>query len=193
MKDISLSFENGDSIHYRYGQLELRDKRNFGYCPYDKIEDYILIYWEQTQDKSIIVIGNTHMKKTKKYVLSSDNAHYDDFAALYNIMRDKSRCDIQNSIIEAENYKISYKPIIIDKSEKSFMEGQKDVHEVRDNKAKCPRCGSTSLSANKKGFGVGKATIGTLAFGLVPGLLIGSVGSKMVEVTCLNCGKRFKI
>lgn len=62
-----------------------------------------------------------------------------------------------------------------------------------EKKAKCPRCGSTSLSANRKGFGVGKATIGTVALGLVPGLLIGSVGSKKIEVTCLKCGKRFKV
>lgn len=62
-----------------------------------------------------------------------------------------------------------------------------------NNQAHCPRCGSTSLSPNKKGFGVGRATVGTLAFGLVPGLLIGSAGSKKIEVTCLKCGKKFKV
>lgn len=29
----------------------------------------------------------------------------------------------------------------------------------------CPKCGSTSLTANKKGFGVGKAVIGTAVAG----------------------------
>lgn len=64
---------------------------------------------------------------------------------------------------------------------------------VNEKAARCPRCGSTSLTANKKGFGIGKATVGTLAFGLVPGLLIGNVGSKKIEVTCLKCGKKFKV
>lgn len=67
------------------------------------------------------------------------------------------------------------------------------IEKKDDNQAHCPRCGSTSLSANKKGFGVGRATVGTLAFGLVPGLLIGGAGSKKIEVTCLKCGKKFKV
>ena len=70
----------------------------------------------------------------------------------------------------------------------------KDVKENGNEKvAKCPRCGSTSLTANKRGFGIGKATVGTLALGLVPGLLIGNVGAKKIEVTCLKCGKKFKV
>lgn len=55
----------------------------------------------------------------------------------------------------------------------------------------CPRCGSTALSANKKGFGLGKAAVGGLMLGGV-GLLGGFVGSRKVEITCLNCGKKWK-
>ncbi|WMI81848.1 hypothetical protein [Anaerotignum sp. MB30-C6] len=57
--------------------------------------------------------------------------------------------------------------------------------------AKCPNCGSTSLSANKKGYGFGKATIGLLAVGPA-GLLAGGIGAKGVTVTCLSCGHQFK-
>ena len=67
------------------------------------------------------------------------------------------------------------------------------VNMVDKNQARCPRCGSTSLSANKKGFGMGKAVVGTLAFGVIGGALAGSVGAKKIEVTCLKCGKRFKV
>lgn len=58
--------------------------------------------------------------------------------------------------------------------------------------AKCPRCGSTSLSGNKKGFGIGKAVVGAALVGPL-GLVAGNIGSKKVLVTCLNCGKKFKL
>lgn len=55
----------------------------------------------------------------------------------------------------------------------------------------CPKCGSTSLTANKKGFGVGKAVIGAAAIGAI-GLTAGNIGAKKITVTCLNCGHQFK-
>lgn len=55
----------------------------------------------------------------------------------------------------------------------------------------CPYCGSTSLTANKKGYGVGKGALGLWGFGLL-GLGFGSLGSQKVKVTCLNCGRQFK-
>lgn len=56
----------------------------------------------------------------------------------------------------------------------------------------CPKCGSTSLSSNKKGFGIGKAVIGDKLAGPI-GLVAGNIGAKKVIVTCLNCGHRWKI
>lgn len=55
----------------------------------------------------------------------------------------------------------------------------------------CPRCGSTQVSANKKGFGVGKALAGGFLTGGV-GLLAGFIGSGKVLVTCVKCGKQWK-
>lgn len=54
----------------------------------------------------------------------------------------------------------------------------------------CPKCHSTSLSANKKGFGVGKAVIGASVAGPL-GLVAGNLGSQKVKVTCLKCGHQF--
>lgn len=193
MNELQICFENGDSIVYRYGQLELRDKRNFGYCPYGKVEDYILLYWEHTRSKSIMVIGNNHMKKPKKYVLSSDSKYNDRFEDIYNLLCERAKCDIQSSLTEAEKYKVPYKPIVIEKSEQPSVGEKQVVHLENDNQARCPSCGSTSLSANKKGFGMGKAVVGTLAFGVIGGALAGSIGAKKIEVTCLKCGKVFKI
>lgn len=73
-----------------------------------------------------------------------------------------------------------------------------DLKEISDKQdrdfyaaAKCPRCGSTSLSGHKKGVGIGKAVIGASLFGPF-GLILGNWGAKKVKVTCLRCGKRFK-
>ena len=55
----------------------------------------------------------------------------------------------------------------------------------------CPKCYSTSLSAHKKGFGLGKAAAGALLAGPI-GLAAGGIGSGKVKITCLKCGHQFK-
>ncbi|MBS7566166.1 hypothetical protein KHS38_17285 [Mucilaginibacter sp. Bleaf8] len=55
----------------------------------------------------------------------------------------------------------------------------------------CPKCGSTQLSANKKGFSGKKAVAGVLVTGGI-GLFAGTIGSNKIIITCLNCGKDFK-
>lgn len=57
--------------------------------------------------------------------------------------------------------------------------------------AKCPRCGSTSISGNKKGFRFGKAAAGAFLFGPW-GLLAGTFGSERFVLTCMNCGHKFR-
>lgn len=54
----------------------------------------------------------------------------------------------------------------------------------REGVACCPRCGSTSLSANKKGYSFAKAVL------ISP--LGGTIGMNKIKVTCLNCGKTFR-
>lgn len=57
--------------------------------------------------------------------------------------------------------------------------------------AYCPKCGSTSLTANKKGYGIGKGVIGAAVAGPI-GLAAGNLGRQKILVTCLNCGYQFK-
>lgn len=59
----------------------------------------------------------------------------------------------------------------------------------KSGEAYCPKCLSTSLTAHKKGFGIGKAVIG---YSLAPiGLVAGNIGAKKVRVTCMKCGHQF--
>ncbi len=55
---------------------------------------------------------------------------------------------------------------------------------------KCPRCGSTQISADKKGFGIGKAVVGAAIAGPI-GLVGGNIGAKKVRITCLKCGNQW--
>ena len=63
--------------------------------------------------------------------------------------------------------------------------------EEQEDKLYCPFCGSSQLTANKKGFGAGKAVAGAVLTGGV-GLLAGFIGSGNVKITCLNCGCQWK-
>lgn len=55
----------------------------------------------------------------------------------------------------------------------------------------CPKCLSTSISANQKGFGFARGAIGA-AVGLDVGLIAGGIGSKKIICTCLKCGHQWK-
>lgn len=60
-----------------------------------------------------------------------------------------------------------------------------------DNQVHCPKCNSTQITANKKGFSVGKAAAGVILTGGI-GLLAGGIGRNKVIITCLACGHQFK-
>lgn len=56
--------------------------------------------------------------------------------------------------------------------------------------AYCPKCLSTSITGDKKGFGIGKAVVGaSLAGGL--GLMAGNIHAKKVRLTCMKCGHQW--
>lgn len=58
-------------------------------------------------------------------------------------------------------------------------------------KVKCPKCGSDQIAADKHGFSAGKAIGGAVLTGGI-GLLAGFHGSKKIDITCLNCGNKFR-
>jgi tellurium resistance protein TerD len=59
-----------------------------------------------------------------------------------------------------------------------------------DYNIKCPRCGSTKVHVDKKGFDYGDACCGAALFGPL-GLLCGGMESNKLMATCMNCGKKF--
>ncbi|MCC5634112.1 hypothetical protein LC613_42695 [Nostoc sphaeroides CHAB 2801] len=55
----------------------------------------------------------------------------------------------------------------------------------------CPKCGSTQITSNKKGFNIGQALVGGVVTGGV-GLVAGLWGSNEIRLNCLRCGNRWK-
>jgi len=86
-------------------------------------------------------------------------------------------------IIEAGNEELITKPVPIKFSPQ--------IHST-DNRAKCPRCASADLTAQKKGFGFGKAVAGTVLTGGLVGVLAGGIGSNKTIIVCLKCGHKFR-
>ena len=56
----------------------------------------------------------------------------------------------------------------------------------------CPKCNSTQLTANPRGYSAGKAITGYALFG-VGGLVAGAIGNSKIKITCLSCGHEFSI
>ncbi|MDU5106532.1 TM2 domain-containing protein [Clostridium sp.] len=63
---------------------------------------------------------------------------------------------------------------------------------INDDVVRCPKCGSSQLSANKKGFSLGKAVAGGVLLVPIAGVATGMIGKNKIIITCLNCGKHFK-
>ncbi len=59
-----------------------------------------------------------------------------------------------------------------------------------EDQIKCPKCSSTQITAQKQGFGAGKAAAGVLLTGGI-GLLAGGINSNKIKLTCLSCGNQF--
>ena len=77
--------------------------------------------------------------------------------------------------------------------EKTLSKRQRIRQNKKNGIACCPKCGSTSLSANKQGYGIGKGLIGAKLLDDSIGLIAGNINSRKVHVTCLNCGHKWKI
>lgn len=73
---------------------------------------------------------------------------------------------------------------------KYIPQSKTEVTESEEELIFCPKCLSTHVHAEQKGFSGGKALAGVVAIGGI-GILAGTIGSKKVNITCLKCGHKF--
>lgn len=192
MDNLSFSDNAGRTICLQDGILSV--SKNGMTIVSDRVENYIILYYDE---KNMFGAGHFVIQLPQKDAIDFGFrcGQRDDFNRLYSNMVGVCKINSKNFFAACSSK---------DDTKQKSKENQRNIERERqerlvcnvvkdDNQAKCPRCGSTSLSANKKGFGMGKAVVGTLAFGVIGGALAGSIGAKKIEVTCLKCGKKFKV
>ena len=89
-------------------------------------------------------------------------------------------CGMSINDVPDDNLITTYEDMIDDDINDSFKEADDDY-------LVCPNCGSRKLHIGQKGFSIGKAVAGAVAFGGI-GILAGTIGSKKIKATCLECG-----
>lgn len=168
----SVVFETSDSVKY---EVALQMK-NF----IDELLKYMLEECQQVQEQlksqklqqqQLInqQLQCNQIKKQKQRLLQQERGQIQERA-----LQEQAQMQLE---MQAQQLKLQQKSLVL--QEKQMK-----------NTARCPRCGCTSLSGNKKGFGIGKAVIGAAIAGPI-GLVAGNIHAKKVRVTCMKCGKTF--
>ncbi len=94
----------------------------------------------------------------------------------------------ERELSDLEKYALDKIAIDIVKTE-SIVSVQNKIE--KEDKIKCPKCGSEQITAGKKGFSGKKAVVGAVVTGGI-GLLAGTIGSNDVILYCMKCGNKFK-
>lgn len=144
------------------------------------------------------IANEVHMKYYSQGKFGQDRAEIKEICKLTGASKKEAKDAIEK--IKHPNGKqwLLEKEIEENKRMDEIQEGklQKKVLEqqasVLRNMAKCPRCGSTSLSYDTKKLSIGMALVGDAIAG-APGAILGGLSSKKGYAVCLNCGKRWKI
>ncbi|MEE0740762.1 MAG: zinc ribbon domain-containing protein [Emergencia sp.] len=114
---------------------------------------------------------------------------------LFEVIRTPKNNDVDTQVKEFVTSKMNdagtqAKEFVTSKMIEKQREREKIKEYERNKIPYCPKCHSTSLSANKKGFGIGKAVAGAYLTGGI-GLVAGNINAKKVRLTCMNCGYQF--
>lgn len=110
---------------------------------------------------------------------------------------DKDNFKIENSMFRYMHNDIVKKTIDEIRNKKGLEIKDKTIKELtkveaKEEKVCCPKCGSSQLTANKKGFSLGKAIAGGIILTPIAGVATGMLGKNKIIITCLSCGKQFK-
>ena len=219
-QQLEISFNQVERIQFKRGGMEqgfiqltitgkekfynnLKDITNdessitFGYPKNDEAEQFKYQLAKLMPDKPINIlqkvkdiqqfnptIENENIIESKPVTLKEKRAQFQKRAreanpkAFGNILTD----DEKEECFEAPAQNIVKSKKEIFKERRAELDKQGVIY--------CPKCLSTQLSINQKGFSAGNAFAGGLLLGPL-GLLAGTSGSKKVRITCLKCGHKF--
>jgi len=112
-----------------------------------------------------------------------DESNFEAMCKYYGVSKEEGRKIVEMNI---KNEKYKYH---INEPEQRI---RKPIKSIDNENVCCPKCGSTQLTANKKGFSLGKALVGGVVLVPIAGVATGMIGKNKIIITCLNCGKQFK-
>lgn len=126
---------------------------------------------------------------------------FKDIMSKYNLFKDRSRfseiykqTDEERKItdVKREKYRQIERARAEEEEQQRMQRLASQQEKVYRNMAKCPRCGSTSLSYDTKKLSIGRTLVGDAIAG-APGAVLGGLSSKKGYAVCLNCGKKWKV
>lgn len=168
----------------------LEKRQNFGMVnkAYVRIVDETsneeLIYFDlsnQFANETAIVAAEIYRYKTEWKFNAIGAGFHGGLSAL---------CNNFGVTVENENQNQNY-PINTNQQNMNYNnQNYNNQVQQTDNRLTCPQCKSSRVSGGKKGFGIGKAAIGTLLLGPI-GLLGGFIGNKNLEFTCQDCNYKW--
>lgn len=162
---IELRFRNGESISFKFSTKGAMLKT------YNLFDCQLKAYSNNVSLEESMKIEKELLREKKEY---------------------EKEIDRQKTLKEREELKASWnevKTIFNECPLKDISVKKEDI--VDDNVARCPKCGSTSITANKKGFSLAKGALGVATVGAYGAIAAGH-GKNKVICTCLNCGKQWK-
>lgn len=132
-------------------------------------------------------------KVVSKYGVNSERA-YAHLKRQYGIPKNQAKELLAPYYDPINANKPTLKSMLIDAANEAGEKGMEKANRKNEleksGQVYCPKCLSTSISANQKGFGFVRGAIGA-SIGLDVGLIAGGIGSKKVICTCLKCGHQW--
>nr|DAE46111.1 MAG TPA: zinc-ribbon domain protein [Caudoviricetes sp.] len=214
--NITLPANYRRTVHLENRILTVYNKNGKVSCQDDMSNYYIPWMKETTVFRRVsleIVIAHNNLEPIIQIIASNDSYDALENARVFcEIIKNNAIIDIQKSAFSAYSYKTptqnKYEKVIKDSREKIKQEEKKRKLEQKLNKqqiiaagaeidylrkqAKCPKCGSTSISYQNKKLSLGRAIVGDAVAGPA-GAVLGGLSSKKGYAVCLNCGKKWKL
>lgn len=197
--NISYTDRNKNEILIYNGIAEYRHKNKMlRQCP---LSELTVLYFCKRNAFGVGMLYVIFPGMDRAIGYSAKNEDCDKLEQVYETIRPNCVNLLQESSTKAAMY---IPPCLADKIASSkqkrkedsaaFWDSMQKLSNIgtKDKTARCPKCGSTSISYTNKKLSLGRAVVGDAVAGPA-GAVLGGLSSKKGYAVCLKCGKQWKI
>ena len=164
-----LRMEIKDTTYLRKSLLNLESKRkNLMEAAIKKVDDFINLKKNHLKDQL-----NSNLSIVKQ-----------EWEEEYNLLMKKQELELQNLKIEQEKVKLQQQAA---NNQLAYRQSQMTKYYPTHTK-RCPKCKSSNVYEDQKGYSVAKGITGAVLTGGAFGLVAGMIGSKKMVTVCGSCG-----